>query len=99
MDPVSELVELLTRFVGTVTIDDLEDEVFASLCVQLYMILNPEPEAMPVHLIHELSDIKNTLDRFKVAAKAVQADTPEKMRALLLSMRHAGLVKKEENVF
>jgi hypothetical protein len=98
MSPVDELVDLLSRLVGTLHVDDLvDDPEMTGLLAQLLQILTPEPKPLPLHMLEALSAIDNRMERFKTAAQMVSATDPARLKILADSLRDAGLLKNDFN--
>lgn len=96
MSSIDELVDLLARLVGTLTVEDLTDDPeLSGLLGQLLQILNPKAKPLPAHMLEALAAIDNRMERFKAAADMVGAYDPEKLKTLSDSLRDAGLLKNE----
>ena len=99
MSPEQELFDLLARFVGILDADLLADEPeLSAILGQLLQILEPKPAMLPMHIIEKLSIIDNKIERFRAAAKELQAYDPGKLKQLADSLRESGLLKGETNV-
>jgi len=92
-----ELHEILIKLASSLNEEDLADPATYGLAKQLVQMLEPSAEPLPQELVDQLEKIKDKITRFKMAAQAMGANSPESMDKLVDSMKSAGLWKGEIN--